>query len=146
MNNPFSNLHPVVKKELKHIAVGTAAGVAVMLVVFALLHRFTLGVAISGILGGGVAVLNFFVLGLTVQNIASQESEDQNRKRMQLSYNLRMLLIGVWLVINIVVPGLSWLAAGLTLLLPRITIGIMQLTGMYKKDDKPAPQDEPEGK
>ena len=70
---------PAVKKETGHIALGTALGVAIMLVVFAVLGRFDAGVAVSGILGGALAVANFFLLGLTVQKIANGEPEDRAR-------------------------------------------------------------------
>ena len=59
-------LQPAVKKETAHIALGTAAGVAVMFAVFAALGRFDYTVALGGVLGGAVAVANFLLLGLTV--------------------------------------------------------------------------------
>lgn len=125
---------PAVKKETGHIALGTAAGVVVMLVVFAVLGRFTAGVAVSGVLGGALAVANFFLLGLTVQKIANGQPEDRARKWMQFSYNMRMLLMVVWLIVALAVPFFNWIAALVPLLMPRLTIGVMQATGMYHKE------------
>ena len=125
---------PAVKKETGHIALGTAVGVAVMLVVFAVLGYFSAGVAVSGILGGALAVGNFFLLGLTVQKMADGQPEDRARKRMQFSYNMRMLLMVVWLIVALAVPFFNWVAALVPLLMPRLTIGVMQATGMYHKE------------
>lgn len=130
---------PAVKKETAHIALGTAAGVAVMLAVFALLGRFSAGVAVSGILGGAFAVGNFFLLGLTVQKVADGQPEDRARKWMQFSYNMRMLLLVIWLIVAIAVPFFHWVAALLPLLMPRLTIGVMQITGMYHKEQGGTP-------
>lgn len=125
---------PAVKKETEHIALGTAVGVAVMLVVFAVLGYFSAGVAVSGILGGALAVGNFFLLGLTVQKVADGQPEDRACKWMQFSYNMRMLLMVVWLIVALAVPFFNWVAALVPLLMPRLTIGVMQATGMYHKE------------
>ena len=94
-------LSPAVKQETLHIAEGTAVGVVLMLAVFALLHKLSLWVVFSGVLGGILAVLNFFLLGLTVQKVAQGEDEERGRKWMQFSYNVLMLLLVVWLIVAI---------------------------------------------
>lgn len=128
-------LQPAVKKELLHIALGTGVGVAVMLAVFALLGRFDTSVLLAGVLGGVVAVLNFLMLGITVQKVAAQSDEGQGRKIMQFSYSVRMLLMLLWIILAISLSALNWVAAAIPLLMPRLTIGVMQLTGQYKKDE-----------
>lgn len=127
-------LQPAVKKETLHIAAGTAAGVAVMFAVFALLHRFDLTVAAGGLAGGAVAVVNFLLLGLTVQKITGEANEERGRKLMQFSYSMRMLLMALWLILAVSAPVFHWVAAALPLLFPRLTIAVMQLTGMYKQE------------
>ena len=129
-------LSPGVKQETLHIAEGTAVGVVLMLAVFALLHKLSLWVVFSGVLGGILAVLNFFLLGLTVQKVAQGEDEGRGRKWMQFSYNVRMLLLVVWLIVAISVPALNWVAALIPLLMPRVTIALMQLTGHYKAQQR----------
>lgn len=129
-------LSPAVKQETLHIAEGTAVGVVLMLAVFALLHKLNLWVVFSGVLGGILAVLNFFLLGLTVQKVAQGEDEERGRKWMQFSYNVRMLLLVVWLIVAISVPALNWVAALIPLLMPRVTIALMQLTGHYKAQQR----------
>ena len=72
-------MQPAVREETGRIAFCTAAGTAVMLAAFALLHRmmpekipFDLGVLLSGILGAAAAIANFWAMGLTVQKILSK--------------------------------------------------------------------------
>lgn len=132
-------LQPAVKKETLRIAAGTAIGVAVMLLVFTLLGRMSGPVALSGILGGLVAVVNFLFLGITVQRVAAQQEDARGRKIMQLSYNVRMLLMLVWIILAVALPVFNWVAAALPLLFPRLTIAVMQMTGYYKKEG-PAPE------
>lgn len=126
---------PAVKKETGHIALGTAIGVVLILIVFFVFKQFNSGVLVSAIIGGVVAVLNFFILGLTVQKIANGESEERGRKWMQFSYNMRMLVMVIWLIVALAVPFFNWVAALLPLLMPRLTIAVMQVTGIYKKPE-----------
>ena len=129
-------LQPAVKKETAHIALGTAAGVAVMLGAFAALGRFDLTVAAGGLAGGAVAVANFLLLGLTVQKITGEANAERGQKLMQFSYSMRMLLMALWLILAVSLPVFHWVAAALPLLFPRLTIAVMQLTGKYKKDEQ----------
>lgn len=126
---------PAVKKETGHIALGTAIGVVLILIGFFVFKQFNSGVLVSAIIGGVVAVLNFFILGLTVQKIANGESEERGRKWMQFSYNMRMLVMVIWLIVALAVPFFNWVAALLPLLMPRLTIAVMQVTGIYKKPE-----------
>ena len=42
----------------------------------------------------------------------------------------------VWLIVAISVPALNWVAALIPLLMPRVTIALMQLTGHYKAQQR----------
>ena len=57
-----------VKKETGHIALGVAALTAVMLAIFWIFGAMDASVLWGALLGSGYAVLNFFLLGITVQN------------------------------------------------------------------------------
>ena len=61
-----------VKTETRRIAVGVAVLSALMLIVFVLIGRFDWTVLWGTLLGGGYAVLNFFLMALTVQHAAEQ--------------------------------------------------------------------------
>lgn len=134
------------RRETGHIALGVLAFSAVMHLVFWAIGRWELGVLWGNLLGGGFAVLNFLLLGLTVQKIAGESDEKRARLKLQGSYTLRMLLTLGVIVIAIKVPCFAWPAAVIPLLFPRLTILAMQAMGMYRPE-KTAParkgEDEP---
>lgn len=120
------------KQETLHIALGTLAFSVVMELVFFLLRRWDLSVLWGNLLGGVWAVLNFLGLGLTVQKMAADPNEKRGKLTLQLSYALRMLFTLSVVVLAIQLPQVSWPAAVIPLLFPRLTILAMQLLGMYK--------------
>ena len=82
------------------VALGEAVGVAAMIGIFALLGQFDSKVLLGGLVGGMVAVANFFVMAIGV-NIAADKAEKQDVKGGQAtikgSYMLRM--IGMFVVL-----------------------------------------------
>ena len=82
------------------VALGEAVGVAAMVGIFALLGQLDSKVLLGGLVGGLVAVANFFVMAIGV-NIAADKAENQNVKGGQAtikgSYMLRM--IGMFVVL-----------------------------------------------
>lgn len=125
-----------IRRETGHIALGTLAFSVVMELVFLAMSRWSLGVLWGNLLGGGWAVLNFFLLGLTVQRIAEEEDEKRAKLKQRSSYSLRMLLTLGVIVLAIQLPFITWPAAVIPLLFPRLTILAMQLLGMYKPEAK----------
>ena len=82
------------------VALGEAVGVGAMIGIFALLGQLDSKVLLGGLVGGLVAVANFFVMAIGV-NIAADKAENQNVKGGQAtikgSYMLRM--IGMFVVL-----------------------------------------------
>lgn len=139
MSNFWNNVQPAVKTETRRVAVSTIIGVILMWIVFAVLHEvmpekvpLNYTVFLGGICGGVVAVLNFLLMGLTVQKVAATADEDTARSRMKASYSQRMMLQILWIVAAIVMPCFQFAAGIVPLLLPSIGIKIM---GMIKKSD-----------
>lgn len=137
MSKIFSSIQPAVKKETKNVAIYTGIGVILMWIVFGVLHMiipekvvFDLTVILGGIGGGLIAVLNFFLLGLTVQKVAAAEDEEIGRKLMKSSYSQRMMLQAVWMVVAIAAPCFQFVAGLVPLLFPGAGIKIM---GIIKK-------------
>ena len=106
-----------------------------MLIVFAVIGRFSLNVLFGGLYGSALAVANFFFLGLTVQRIAESaqtKSEEVDpdavklaKLKMRQSYLLRMLLGAGLLIVALAVLKLNWIACVCPLIFPRITISVM---------------------
>ena len=115
------------KKEILRIAIGTAICLAIMLTVFFLLSLFRIApfdykVILSGFVGGMVAVLNFTLLCLTIQSAAQTQEKKAMKARMQVSYNLRLLLQAAWVVAACLIPCFNVVAAALPLLFPTVVI------------------------
>lgn len=132
MNNFWNNVQPAVKTETKRVTVSTVTGVILMWIVFAVLHGIMpekvpldYTVFLGGICGGAVAVLNFLLMGLTIQKVAAAADEDTARSRMKASYSQRMMLQVLWIVAAIVLPCFQFAAGIVPLLLPSIGIKIM---------------------
>ena len=120
------------------MAISTAAGLVIMWIAFGVLHAvmpekipFDYTVILGGIGGGVIAVLNFFLMGLTVQKIASTQDEEAARMKMKASYSQRMLLQMLWVVAAIAIPCFHFAAGILPLLFPSAGIKLMGI--FYKK-------------
>jgi cytochrome c biogenesis protein CcdA len=134
----ISELQPAVKKETKNVAIYTVVGVVLMWIVFGVCHGvmpekipFDYTVVLGGIGGGVIAVLNFFLMGLTVQKVASTQDEDTARARMKASYSQRMMLQTLWIVAAIAIPCFQFVAGLLPLLFPGFGI---KLTGILNRN------------
>ncbi len=130
-------LQPESKKELKRILCGAAICTAVMWVVFAALGlvgwvRFDLKLVLSSLVGDAVAVGNFAGICLMVQKVIDEQDEKRRKAQLQASYNIRMLIQAVWVIVAIAAPCFQPFAGILPLLFPRITIYYLQITGKYK--------------
>ena len=137
MEGFFMKLQPESKKELKRILCGAAICTAVMWVVFAALGlvgwvRFDLKLVLSSLVGDAVAVGNFAGICLMVQKVIDEQDEKRRKAQLQASYNIRMLIQAVWVIVAIAAPCFQPFAGILPLLFPRITIYYLQITGKYK--------------
>ncbi len=135
----MQELSPAVKKETVHVAAATAVLTVLMWIVFFVLHRmmpeqvpFDYRVILGGLGGCLVAVLNFFLMGLTVQQVVNTEDEDLAGKRMKASYSRRMMMQMLWVVIAIAAPCFYFVAGIVPLLFPSLGIKIMALFGIVK--------------
>ena len=119
--------------ETLHIAAGTAALSAVMLIVYAIVGKMSLNTMLGALYGSVLVILNFFALGMTVQMSAKgiQEDDEQAKQhakaQMQFSYSVRMLAVFGMEVLGIAVLKLDALACLLPLVFPRITIAVMNI-------------------
>ena len=117
----------VLKKEAGYIAAGTVVLSALVQIVWAVFFKYDLSVFLGGLWGGTFAVVNFVLMGLTVQKVARESDQLAAKRRMQASYQMRMILIILTTVLAIIVPGISWVMAVISLFFPRLTILVMPL-------------------
>ena len=83
------------------VALGEALGVAAMIGIFALLGKMNMSVLWGGLVGGLVAIGNFFVMAMGVY-IAADKAKNQDVKGGQAaikgSYTLRLIVMAVVLI------------------------------------------------
>jgi len=142
------------KKEVWRIAIGSCICGVISLAGFFLLHllgvvRFTYKVVLGTAGGVAVAVISFVVLCLSVQKAVNTQDEKLRKSRMQLSYNLRLVLQAGWVVAAFLLPWLHVLAAAVPLLFPTVIIFFLQSKGKLvtpseRKNPEPSEEEEPE--
>ena len=152
-------IQPVVKQETKKIALGVSVLSLLMIAVFLILRKFDFSVLLGAVIGSLTAIGNFFLMALSVQKAADsippsprEETEEEDaedgdaekplseeaknaKKRMQLSYTLRMLMIAAVAIISVSLPFINSWAALIPMLFPRIVIS---LVGLLQKNQKEA--------
>ena len=136
-------LQPAVKQETIKVAKAEAAGVLLMFAVFFVLHlilgdrvAFDYKVIISGIIGGAVAVLNFLMMGISVQKMTEAGDQETGKRIFKASYRNRMLIQIVWGILALAVPCFHGIAGLVPLLIPTFAIrmsGIRQALPIKKK-------------
>lgn len=154
-------IQPVVKRETKKIAVGVLILSTLMIAVFLILRKFDLSVLLGALIGSAAAIGNFFLMALSVQRAADaipprpemtqdaaedgeeagekepplSEEAKEAKKRMQLSYTLRMLMMAVIAIVAVALPFVNSWAALIPMLFPRIVITLL---GVLQKNQKEA--------
>ena len=119
-------------KETKRIAVGTVIMLVVMLAVYAVLGKFTVGVLLGGLLGSAYAIFNFFMLGMTLQKAASMIDQQMAHMKVRSSYSTRMIGMLILAVVAFALPFVEGIPCLIALLFPRATIFVLQVTGQIK--------------
>ena len=117
-----------VKKETAYVAIAEAILIAVMLAVYLIISKFTLNVLFAALTSGAVAVLNFFVMGLTVQNAVTVDDDSDRRKLIRASQLVRLLVMGVVVIVCAVFPKFDIFALFIPLFFPRL---FAQARGIY---------------
>ncbi|MFV0341357.1 MAG: ATP synthase subunit I [Anaerocolumna sp.] len=120
-------VNKVVKKETLNIAIGILICSVITQIVFFIFGQFTIAVFWGSLYGGAISLLNFFLMGLTVQNVTKTADEKMAKKQMQFSYSLRqlgvMLLVGAGMYISQTYKVFHWLPILLAIVYPRLIIG-----------------------
>ena len=119
-------------KETKRIGVGTVIMLVVMLAVYAVLGKFTVGVLLGGLLGSAYAIFNFFMLGMTLQKAASMTDQQMAHMKVRSSYSTRMIVMLILAVVAFALPFVEGIPCLIALLFPRATIFVLQVTGQIK--------------
>ena len=117
-----------VKKETAYVAIAEAILIAIMLAVYLIISKFTLNVLFAALTSGAVAVLNSFVMGLTVQKAVTVDDDSDRRKLIRASQLVRLLVMGVVVIVCAVFPKFDIFALFIPLFFPRL---FAQARGIY---------------
>jgi len=115
-----------VKRETRYIAYACAILSVFMQAVFVLLKKWDYTVVLGNLLSYAAAVLNFYMMGLTVQKAVSMEATDA-KKLMRSSQTLRNAGMFVVIVIGVVAPCFQIAAVIVPVFFPRIAVSFRPL-------------------
>ena len=123
-----------VQKETVCVVIGELIMTALMVAVYLIIGKFELDVLISALIGASISILNFFMLGLTVQKAVTMEDENNRKNLMKISQSMRFLLIAVLIVVFCAVCKLPPIPMVIPLFFTRITFFVRQI--IINKNDK----------
>ncbi len=112
---------PTVRRETLYIAACVLVLSVVMELVFLALQMWDVSVLWGNLLGGAAAVLNYFLMGLTIQHAVGMDAKHAASK-MHVSQALRMLMILLVGILGIALPAFHVVALLVPLFFPRIAI------------------------
>lgn len=151
-------VQPAVQAETKKMALGVGVLTVLMIAVFLIIRQFDYTVLLGALLGFAAAVGNFFLMALTVQKVTGDmpvlpkkekeegEAEDgekeqplsdeakQAGKKMQLSFLLRMLMLGGVAALALSTSVFNPWATLLPMLFPRVAIAMRSLLENKQKE------------
>ncbi len=119
-------LDKTIYKETAYIAIWTLIFSVLMNAVFLVVKKWDLTVLWGNLLSFAGGVLNFFLLGVTVQKALNFE-EKKAKNAMKLSQSLRLLMTFVIAVVGVVLKCFNTVAVLVPLIFPRIAIAMRPL-------------------
>ena len=123
------------RKEIKRITLGTLVCDGIMIAGLFLLSQFGIGtfdlprILLGAACGSVVAVVNFTILCITIQNAVEMENKRKMKAKFQLSYNIRMVLQALWVVAAFLIPQIHFLAGAAPVLFPNVVLVWLQTRG-----------------
>lgn len=125
----------IIIKETVNIGIGILICSGITQIGFLIFDQYSLAVLFGSVYGGAIALLNFFLMGLTVQKVADMEDQNAAKRKMQASYSMRQLILlilvgfGMYIAVNHEV--FHWLPILLAVIYPRL---IIAFGGIFRKE------------
>ncbi len=139
------------RKEVSRIAHGVLVCDGIMIAALFVLSLVGVGtfslvrILVGAAIGSLVAVGNFVLLCLTVQNAAETEDQKLMKRKFQISYNLRLTVQAGWIVLSYVIPQIHFVAGALPTIFPNLVIYYLQARGkLVPQQPRTAKPDLPE--
>lgn len=127
----MKKIDTAIKKETLYIAAWVIVLSALMQAIFLIVAQFTsltwdYTFLLGNLLSAGIGILNFFLMGLSVQRALSKD-EKGAKNTMKISQLYRFLLLVLVLIIGIVLPCFSNWTVIIPVFFPRIALFIRPL-------------------
>ena len=110
-----------VKQETFYIAVIVIIFSLFLQSAFLILGYWDYTVLLGNLLGGIVSIINFFLMGLTVQK-AITKNENQSTSIIKLSQLLRMIMLLLAMILGVTLKCFNMVAVIIPLFFPRIAV------------------------
>lgn len=115
-----------VLKETKYILIWSLCLSVVMQIIFIIIGIWNYTFILGNLLSEVCIVLNFFLMGITVQNSLEKDEKDAKRS-IKLSQIYRLLFMFVAVVVGVVLPCFSTWTIIIPIFFPRIAIAFRPL-------------------
>lgn len=122
----MNKIEPVVIKETKYIAYFVAILSIAMQAVFLILRKWDITVLLGNLLSYVAVVLNFLMMGITVQNAINKEEKDA-RQNIRASQSLRTFFLFTVAALGALLPVFNVWATLIPLFFPRIAFMVRPL-------------------
>lgn len=122
----MKKIDPTVLKETKYMAVWILVLSVFMQAVFLMLRMWDYTVLLGNMLSGLAGVVNFLLMGITVQKAVLKDKKDA-KTAMQVSLLYRSLMLLVVTVLGVVLPVFHMWAVIIPLFFPRVAIAFRPL-------------------
>lgn len=109
-----------VLQETKYVSVWVLILSVLMQSVFLVIGKWDYTVLLGNLLSGAFSVLNFFLMGLTVQSALGKD-EKEVKSAVKLSQTYRSLMMFAMLAVGVLVPVFNTLAVVIPVVFPRIS-------------------------
>jgi hypothetical protein len=113
----------IVLRETKYIALWTVIFSVIMQAVFLIIGKWDVTVLLGNLLGGVAVILNFFLMGITVQKAVSKE-EKEAKSLMRTSQTARLFMMFLFVVIGVTAPIFNTWSSIIPLVFPRIAMAL----------------------
>lgn len=123
----IKKIDKTVLKETAFIGVWMLIFSGIMQAIFLVIGKWDYTVLLGNLLSGIAGVLNFLLLGVTVQKAVNSGDEKYAKTLMKASQAIRLIMIFGVAVLGATIPQFNLWATLIPLLFPRITIVIRQI-------------------
>ena len=129
----MKNIDRTVIFETKYVACFTVILSMLTQAIFLIIGKWNYTVLLGNLLSAFVAVLNFFLMGITIQKALNKEDK-QARNCIQLSQTARVFMQFSAATIGVLLPCFNTVTSLLPLFFPRIAVSFRGL--FFKKADQ----------